>query len=112
MSEKNILEEIAEKTRERIQKEKLQLPLEQLKALAEKAPQQPSFLEALKKPGMSYICEVKKASPSKGLIAPDFPYVEIAKEYEAAGASAIDVYKRQAYSSTYQKRIREALHTG
>ena len=89
MSEKNILEEIAEKTRERIQKEKLQLPLEQLKTLAEKAPQQPSFLEALKKPGMSYICEVKKASPSKGLIAADFPYLEIAKEYEAAGASAI-----------------------
>ena len=49
MSEKNIQEEIAEKTRERIQKEKLQLPLEQLKALAEKAPQQPSYLEALKK---------------------------------------------------------------
>ena len=68
MSEKNILEEIAEKTRERIRKEKLQFPLDQLKALAEKAPQQPSFLEALKKPGMSYICEVKKASPSKGLI--------------------------------------------
>ena len=47
MSEKNILEEIAEKTRERIRKEKLQFPLDQLKALAEKAPQQPSFLEAL-----------------------------------------------------------------
>lgn len=72
MSEKNILEEIAEKTRERIRKEKLQFPLDQLKALAEKAPQQPSFLEALKKPGMSYICEVKKASPIKGLIAPEF----------------------------------------
>ena len=80
MSEKNILEEIAEKTRERIRKEKLQFPLKQLKILAEKAPQQPSFLEALKKPGMSYICEVKKASPSKGLIAPEFPYVDIARE--------------------------------
>ena len=56
--------EIAEKTRERIRKEKRQFPLDQLKTLAEKAPQQPSFLEALKKPGMSYICEVKKASPS------------------------------------------------
>ena len=66
MSEKNILEEIAEKTRERIRKEKLQFPLDQLKALAEKAPQQPSFLEALKKPGMSYICEVKKLPPPRG----------------------------------------------
>ena len=45
MSEKNILEEIAEKTRERIRKEKLQFPLDQLKILAEKAPQQPSFLK-------------------------------------------------------------------
>ena len=61
MSEKNILEEIAEKTRERIRKEKRQFPLDQLKTLAEKALQQPSFLEALKKPGMSYICEVKGA---------------------------------------------------
>ena len=51
MSEKNILEEIAEKTRERIRKEKRQFPLDQLKTLAEKAPQQPSFLEALKKAG-------------------------------------------------------------
>ena len=112
MSEKNILEEIAEKTRERIQKEKLQLPLEQLKALAEKAPQQPSFLEALKKPGMSYICEVKKASPSKGLIAPDFPYVEIAKEYEAAGASAISCLTEPFYfmgSDTYLREITETV---
>ena len=40
---------------------------------------------------MSYICEVKKASPSKGLIAPDFPYLEIAKEYKEAGAAAISI---------------------
>ena len=112
MSEKNILEEIAEKTRERIQKEKLQLPLEQLKTLAEKAPQQPSFLEALKKPGMSYICEVKKASPSKGLIAADFPYLEIAKEYEAAGASAISCLTEPFYfmgRDTYLREITETV---
>ena len=112
MSEKNILEEIAEKTRERIRKEKLQFPLDQLKALAEKAPQQPSFLEALKKPGMSYICEVKKASPSKGLIAPDFPYLEIAKEYEAAGASAISCLTEPFYfmgSDTYLREITEMV---
>lgn len=112
MSEKNILEEIAEKTRERIRKEKRQFPLEQLKTLAEKAPQQPSFLEALKKPGMSYICEVKKASPSKGLIAPEFPYLEIAKEYEAAGASAISCLTEPFYfmgSDTYLREITEIV---
>ena len=112
MSEKNILEEIAEKTRERIRKEKLQFPLDQLKTLAEKAPQQPSFLEALKKPGMSYICEVKKASPSKGLIAPEFPYLEIAKEYEVAGASAISCLTEPFYfmgSDTYLREITETV---
>ena len=46
---------------------------------------------------MSYICEVKKASPSKGLIAPDFPYLEIAKEYKAAGASAISCLTEPFY---------------
>lgn len=112
MNEKNILEEIAEKTRERIRKEKRQFPLDQLKTLAEKAPQQPSFLEALKKSGMSYICEVKKASPSKGLIAPEFPYLEIAKEYEAAGASAISCLTEPFYfmgSDTYLREITETV---
>ncbi len=47
------------------------------------------FRTNLAAPGVSFICEVKKASPSKGLIAPDFPYVEIAKEYEEAGAAAV-----------------------
>ena len=48
-----------------------------------------SFVSALQKPGLSFICEVKRASPSKGLIAPDFPYLDIAREYEAAGADAV-----------------------
>ena len=95
----NILEEIAAKTRERIAEEKRKVSMEVLleaikmrEALEQsKGKKRPArtFLEALQKPGMSYICEVKKASPSKGLIAPDFPYVSIAKKYESAGASAV-----------------------
>lgn len=95
----NILEEIAAKTKARIAEEKRQVPPEKLQesirereALersGEKKRPARTFLEALQKPGMSYICEVKKASPSKGLIAPDFPYTSIAREYENAGASAI-----------------------
>lgn len=49
------------------------------------------FKAALSKPGVSFICEVKKASPSKGLIAPDFPYVEIARQYQEDGADAVSV---------------------
>ena len=44
-----------------------------------------------RKPDLSFICECKKASPSKGLIAPEFPYLDIARDYEAAGADAISV---------------------
>ena len=71
------------------------------------------FYRALQKEGMSYICEVKKASPSKGLIAPDFPYVEIAKEYEAAGASAISCLTEPFYfqgSDRYLKEITAAVN--
>lgn len=112
---RNILEEIAAKTRQRIEEEKKNLPLEALKENCRKKnedTEQPrlSFYDALKKSGMSYICEVKKASPSKGLIAPDFPYLEIAREYEAAGASAISCLTEPFYflgSDRYLKDIRK-----
>lgn len=70
------------------------------------------FYKALQKEGMSYICEVKKASPSKGLIAPDFPYVKIAKEYEQAGASAISCLTEPYYfkgSDVYLREIAETV---
>ena len=90
---KNILEEIAARTRERIAKEKSCISVSELEnriqEVNKNARKRITFLQALQKDGMSYICEVKKASPSKGLIAPDFPYLAIAKEYEQAGASAI-----------------------
>ena len=113
---KNILEEIAARTRERIAKEKSCIFVSELEnriqEVNKNAGQKITFLQALQKDGMSYICEVKKASPSKGLIAPDFPYVEIAKEYEAAGASAISCLTEPFYfmgSDTYLREITETV---
>ena len=115
----NILEEIAGKTRERIDQEKGKVSVAELKERIRDREQNPailptpSFYQALKKEGMSYICEVKKASPSKGLIAPDFPYVEIAKEYEAAGASAISCLTEPVYfqgSDRYLEEITAAVN--
>lgn len=86
-----ILEEIAQKTKERISAQSSRIPLSEIRSLAEKSPKSEkiSLYEALSGDDISFICEVKKASPSKGIIAEDFPYLEIAKDYEAAGAAAI-----------------------
>lgn len=100
-----ILEEIAAKTRERIQAEKRNVSVEDMKLLAaeEKARRREAggeafpFERALAKPGMSFICEVKKASPSRGVIAEHFPCAEIAGEYEAAGADAVSVLTEPFY---------------
>ena len=114
----SILNEIAARTKERIAEEKFKVPLRELISqqnsnLAKHAEEKISFLEALKKPGMSYICEVKKASPSKGLIAPDFPYLDIAKEYEQAGASAISCLTEPFYfqgADRYLQEISQAVN--
>lgn len=110
----NILEEIAEKTRERIGKEKRELPLEELKkeALALNIDTGFPFEKAIKEKGLSFICEVKKASPSKGVIAKDFPYVEIAKQYELGGARAVSVLTEPFYfmgSDKYLTEIKAAV---
>ncbi|MDE5939730.1 MAG: indole-3-glycerol phosphate synthase TrpC [Lachnospiraceae bacterium] len=71
-----------------------------------------AFEKALRKPGVSFICECKKASPSKGLIAPDFPYLQIAREYEAAGADAVSVLTEPKWflgSDAYLREIAEAV---
>ena len=88
-----ILETIAQANVKRYNDIKAQIPLENVKnqALSLNCDTDFPFEQALKNDGMSFICEVKKASPSKGIIAEDFPYVEIAKDYERSGASAISV---------------------
>lgn len=87
-----ILEEIAAYARERTAAAERKMPLAEIRRRAEEMPRGDfSFEKALRKPGLSLICECKKASPSRGLIAPDFPYMQIAREYEAAGADCISV---------------------
>ena len=88
----NILDQLADYARERVARDKAQVTLETLKAQALALPVGAfAFEQALAKPDLSFICECKKASPSKGLIAPEFPYLDIARAYEFAGADAISV---------------------
>lgn len=105
-----ILDEIAARTVIRVEELKKVKSLEIVRREAEELGNGTEFpfKKALKAPDISFICEVKKASPSKGLIAPDFPYLSIAKEYEEAGASAISVLTEPYYflgSDEYLKEI-------
>lgn len=109
-----ILDKLAASTRVRVDRLKKKKPLAAVKAEARAiVPEKPfCFEKALKKEDIAFICEVKKASPSKGLIASDFPYVHIAKDYEAAGADAISVLTepeyflgRDAYLSAIKKAV-------
>ena len=92
-----ILDELASLTRARIEKQKKEVSMDDIRREAELIAAREMevqefdypFEEALSSPGISIISEVKKASPSKGVIAETFPYLEIAKEYEASGADAI-----------------------
>lgn len=86
----DILNTIAQYTQKRYEKIIDEKPLDVVKAEALALPTGNfEFEQTLKSDTLSFICEVKKASPSKGIIAEDFPYLQIAKEYEQAGASCI-----------------------
>lgn len=87
-----ILDQLADHARERVTEAKKKLSLYEIKQKALSMPKGNfAFENALKSPGISFICECKKASPSKGLISPDFPYLDIAGAYEAAGADCISI---------------------
>lgn len=94
-----ILDEIAEKTRHRVEQAKKDIPAEKMKGMAESMNPDTGFPfeRALEKTGISFICEVKKASPSKGVIAEEFDYRSIAAAYEQAGADAISVLTEPDY---------------
>ena len=87
-----ILDELAGYAKIRVAREKQKISLEEIKESAFSMPKGNfAFEKALKKNDIAFICECKKASPSKGIIAENFPYLEIAKEYEKAGADCISV---------------------
>ena len=87
-----ILDQLADHARERVARAKARTPLNALRRAALALPKGDfPFERALGGPELAFICECKKASPSKGLIAPEFPHLQIAKDYEAAGAEAISV---------------------
>ncbi len=110
-----ILDEIAEYTKLRVEKSKKEKSFDDIKKEALSLPKGNfEFENALKKDDIAFICECKKASPSKGIIAEDFPYVQIAKEYEKAGADCISVLTEPKYflgSGNYLKEITDAVST-
>ena len=107
-----ILEQLADHARQRTEQAKRVLPPEEIRHQALSLPKGDfSFQQALKKPGVSFICECKKGSPSKGLIAPNFPYLEIAKEYEAAGADCISVLTEPKWFLGNDEYLKEIAKT-
>ena len=108
-----ILDQLANHARERVAETKKKISPFDIKRQALSLPKGNfTFENALKKPGISFICECKKASPSKGLIAPDFPYLQIAKEYEAAGADCVSVLTEPKWflgNDEYLKEIASAV---
>lgn len=94
-----ILDDLVKAAEEALKGDKAAISPEQMEALAETSPYKPDFPfeKALSKDGISFICEVKRASPSKGMISPSFPYLDIAREYERIGASAISCLTEKKY---------------
>ncbi|MDR2772378.1 MAG: indole-3-glycerol phosphate synthase TrpC [Elusimicrobiota bacterium] len=108
-----ILDEIVAASKIRLEQAKKELPLSDLIAQVKALPAKKhpfAFKAALAAPELSFICEIKKASPSKGLISPDFRYLEIALEYQKAGASAISVLTETEFflgSPQYLKDVKK-----
>ena len=112
-----ILDDIVLATRKRVEIKKREIPLEKIKAqaiaLAEREREFTyPFEQAISKSDISFICEVKRASPSKGVIAEEFPYLAIAREYERAGADCISVLTEPEYfkgNDCYLKEINQIV---
>ena len=108
-----ILDKIIEATKIRVAQEKQVETPEAVKAAALALPSDTGFPfeAALRQQDFNFICEVKKASPSKGIIAEHFPYLDIAKEYEVAGAAAISVLTEPDFFKGDKKYLQEIAST-
>lgn len=108
-----ILDKIVEATKVRVAQEKEVETPEAVKTAALALPADTGFPfeAALRQQDFNFICEVKKASPSKGIIAEDFPYLDIAKEYEVAGAAAISVLTEPDFFKGDKKYLQEIAST-
>lgn len=108
-----ILDKIIEATKIRVAEEKQVESPETVKAAAVALPTDTGFPfeTALRQQDFNFICEVKKASPSKGIIAEHFPYLDIAKEYEVAGAAAISVLTEPDFFKGDKKYLQEIAST-
>lgn len=108
-----ILDQLADYARIRTKQAKTKIPSDIVRERALSMPKGMfAFERALNRTDISFICECKKASPSKGLIAPDFPYMQIAREYENAGADCISVLTEPRWflgSDEYLKEIAGAV---
>ena len=104
----NILDQLAAHAMKRTAEAKKIIPAEEMRARAFALPNGDfSFERALRTPDLAFICECKKASPSKGLIAPDFPDLAIARDYEAAGADCISVLTEPKWFLGSDEYLRE-----
>ena len=108
-----ILDTIVEATKIRVAQEKEVETPEAVKIVALAFPSDTGFPfeAALRQQDFNFICEVKKASPSKGIIAEHFPYLDIAKEYEVAGAAAISVLTEPDFFKGDKKYLQEIAST-
>ena len=105
-----ILNTLAELAKQRVENAKNIMPVDEIKSRAltfKSSLENFAFENALKRPGLSFICECKKASPSKGLIAPEFNYLKIAREYELAGADCISVLTEPEYFLGHDNYLKE-----
>ena len=103
-----ILDQLADYARQRVAAAKAVAPTAEVRRQALELPTGGfPFERALSGENLAFICECKKASPSKGLIAPDFPYLDIARNYEAAGAEAISVLTEPRWFLGRDEYLRE-----